>query len=94
MKIQILNRYETGSDWHEIYANGELLYEGELTITNLLQAFLEWLATKNDVEIEMRFKTFTYETPENGEYAPPLHSMTGELYWDEWETADERDTLP
>jgi hypothetical protein len=94
MLIQILDRYETESDWHEIYANGELLYEGELTVTRLLQRFLTWLAEKENVELEIRDVVFSYETPEDGEYAPPLHSMTGESYWSEWETANERDTLP
>lgn len=94
MKIQILDRYEVNSDWHEIYADGELLYEGELTVTKLLNRFIVWLSEKHEAEIEIREITLDYKPEEGEEYTPPLHAMTGESYWSDWENAEKRDLLP
>ena len=88
MKIQILDRYIEADDWHEIYANGELLFEGELHAVKLLDIFLSWLAKREGVEVEIRFITPAYEYDGVGDYDPPLHSMTGENYWSDWEKAD------
>lgn len=84
MKIQVLDRYEPKSEWHEIYADGELLYEGELTITVFLRRFLEWLGERHDVEVEIRDVIVEYDD-EGGEYNAPVHAITGELYWSDWE---------
>jgi HD-like signal output (HDOD) protein len=85
MKIQILDRYEPKSEWHEIYANGELLYEGELTLTTFLKRFLEWLGEHHDVEVETKYVIVEYDDDENEEYTAPVHAITGELYWSDWE---------
>lgn len=89
MKIQILDRYVKADDWHEIYANGELLYEGEIEAIQLLDTFLKWLGDREGVEVEIRFITPAYEYDGIGDYEPPLHSMTGENYWSDWEIASD-----
>ena len=89
MKIQILDRYVKADDWHEIYVNGEILFEGELDAITLVQKLLNWLAEKEGVEIETRFITPAYEYDGVGDYEPPLHSMTGENYWSDWEKASD-----
>ncbi len=92
MKIQILDRYVKADDWHEIYVNGELLFEGELDTFFLLRRFLEWLAEKEGVEIELRHYEPPYEYDGVGDYEPPLHSMNGENYWGDWEKANANDS--
>ncbi len=89
MKIQILNRYEPTSEWHEIYANGTLLFEGESAPHAQLQIFMGWLAQQPDVEIEIRAFTVEYEQRESEDFMPPLRAMTGDLYWSDWERAEE-----
>ena len=86
MKIQILDRYEPKSEWHELYANGDLLYEGELTVSTFLRRFLEWLGERHDVEVEIRDVIVEYDGDPSGDYKAPVHAITGESYWDDWET--------
>jgi hypothetical protein len=88
MKIQILDRYILEDDWHEIYANGELIFEGEVHAVKLLDVFLKWLGDKEDVEVEVRFYEPEYEYDGTGEYEPPLHSINGKDYWSDWEKAN------
>lgn len=88
MKIQILDRYVKADDWHEIYVNGELLYEGEIEAVKLLDVFLKWLGDREGVEVETRFYEPPYEYDGIGDYEPPLHSMDGKNYWSDWEKAD------
>jgi len=92
MKIQILDRYVKADDWHEIYANGELLYEGEIEAIHLLDVFLRWLGGREGVEVEIRFYEPPYEYNGVGDYEPPLHSMDGENYWNDWEKANVSDS--
>lgn len=93
MKIQILTRHEPKSDWYEIYADRELIYEGELTVTNLLNSLMTWLANKDGVEIELRKITIEYNGDDSEDYRPPLHAITAESYWSDWENATRRDSI-
>ncbi len=88
MKIQILNRFEPTSEWHEVYANGDLLFEGESPPQAQLQVFLGWLTLQSEMDVEIRTYTVQYEQMEGEEYMPPVRSMTGELYWSDWEYAE------
>ena len=92
MKIQILDRYIKADDWHEIYINGELLFEGELDKLTLMEMFIGWLSTQEGFEVEMRCYEPLYEYDGVGDYEPPLHSMTGEDYWSDWEKANVSDS--
>lgn len=92
MKIQILDRYVKADDWHEVYINGELLFEGELNELTLIEMFIVWLSMQEDFEVEMRYYEPEYEYDGVGDYEPPLHSMDGENYWSDWEIAN--DNLP
>jgi len=86
MKIKILDR--VCDDWHEIYANGELIFEGELTAEILLQRILDWLGRQKEIKVEFKAYHPPYEYDGKGDYEPPLHTMTGENYWSDWEKAD------
>ncbi len=88
MKIQILDRFDLTSEWHEFYANGDLLFEGESPPQPQFQVFLGWLANQPDVDVEVRVFLIEYEHKEGEEYMPPIRSMTGELYWSDWENAE------
>ncbi len=88
MKIQILDRYEPTSEWHELYANETLLFEGESPPHAQLQLFMAWLAQQPDIEVEIRAFTVEYKQKEGQEFMPPLRTMTGDLYWSDWEKAE------
>ncbi len=87
MKIQILYRYEPNSEWHEIYANGDLLFEGDFPIEFQAQVFINWLDKQPEMEVEIRNITVEYIQGPGEDYMPPVHSMTGESYWSDWENA-------
>ena len=87
MVIQILDRFEPTSEWHEIYANGTLLFEGEQAPHSQLQIFIGWLANQDDMDVDVRAFTVEYEQKVDDDFMPPLHAMTGDLYWDDWERA-------
>lgn len=91
MKLQVLDRIEQYSDWHEIYINGDLVFEGEASERDLkltVETVLGYLADKVEVDVEIRKFYIDYSPDENEEYSPPLHSMTGETYWEDWERAE------
>lgn len=87
MRIQILDRYEPKSNWHEVYINGEILFEGELGVPIQFQALVDWLSRQPEIEIEIRAFTVEYAQKGEAEYMPPLRAMTGDLYWSDWDVA-------
>jgi hypothetical protein len=94
MFIQILDRFEPHSEWHEIYINGDLVFEGEIPKQGLdfaINKLLEWLHGKTELDVETRKFIVDYSPDEHKEYSPPLHSITGETYWEDWEKAKENE---
>ena len=87
MKIQVLDRI--CSDWHELYVNGEIIYEGEHPTLpgGVLNSFLLWLGEQEDINLEFRVYHVHYEHNKDGEYEPPLRIMTGMEYWEDYEKA-------
>jgi hypothetical protein len=88
MEIQILHRFEPTSDWHEIYANGLILFEGDQPPHAQFQIFTSWLADRPEIDLEVRAFTVEYEQGEGDDFMPPLRAMTGESYWSDWDRAE------
>ncbi len=88
MKIQILDRYEPTSEWHEIYVNGWLLFEGEQPPEPQFQIFVAWLKGQTEMDVEVRAFTVEYEQKDGEDYMPPVRAMTDEIYWSDWEKAE------
>jgi hypothetical protein len=91
-KLEVLQRQL--SSWKEIYINGDLIYEGEdgdnLNWNHPLREFLVWLKEKFcTVEIRVFYIDYEYDENSGKEYTPPLHSIDGKNYWNDWWNAED-----
>jgi len=85
MKMQVL--FRGVDDWEEVYINGELIHE---SVTDDLappkfDRLLDWLLKQPEIDLEYRIFFPDYKYGGEGDYKPPLHIMTGETYWADWE---------
>ena len=88
-KTNVLLRYL--DDWVEFYVDGKLIYEQEfISRVNLFASFFMEALAHTGIDLEYRIYKIPYEYDEESEedYAAPLHSMTGENYWSDWDIAD------
>jgi hypothetical protein len=91
-KLEILQRQL--SSWRELYVNGDLVYEGEdgdnLNWNRVLRCFLQWLGERFcTVEVRVFYIDYDYDEKSGKEYTPPLHSIDGKNYWNDWLDAED-----
>jgi hypothetical protein len=87
LSIKILER--DADDWHELYVNGNLVYEGHEGSNDFFLAFVRAFDGIGNI-VDFEFRKIMLDLDGATENTAPLHCFTDQTYWHDWEFATPR----